>query len=70
MLEEAVQAPGGQPGEVERGRARAADVAHLRQQPGDQLGLGRPALAVVAEPGGHQRPSQLRGARGPAAACR
>ncbi len=54
-LEEGVDAAGGQPGQVERRGAGAADVAHAREQLADHVGLRGAALRLVGEAGGHQR---------------
>ena len=63
-----VHAAGGQPGQVERRGAGAADVAGAREQLADHVGLHRAALGLVGEAGGHQR--LLRAARAAGALAR
>ena len=55
-LVEGVDAAGGEPGQVERGGAGAADVAHAAAAAADHLGLLGAPGGLVGEAGGHHRP--------------
>ena len=50
---------GRKPGQIQRRRAQSADVAHLGQQPGDDLRLRGAHARVVAEAGRHHRGLQV-----------
>ena len=51
--------PGGDPGEIERGRAIAANARHLRADRGEDLGpFGEIAMPLIRDAGGDQRLGQ------------
>ena len=60
VLVEGVQTAGGHPRQVERGRARAADVARARQDAHEQLGLQLPLGRDVREARAHERLGERR----------
>src|SRR5688572_15144550 len=55
LLDERVEAPGGDLAQVEGGRSGTADVTHLRQQLADGRGLPDPDLRDVVEAGADEQ---------------